>query len=108
MKKTSRKAETDTEMLARLMAEGFGQINTRFDGIDDRLDGIDDRLDGMGARFDEMHSRLRSLEKGQSEIIVRLGSVERKQEGMRLSIDEMVHKNEFAKLARRVTILEKA
>ena len=102
----SMKKETDTELLARLMAEGFGQMNTRLDGIDGRLDGIDGRLDGVDGR-------LLSLEKGQTEIYNRLDSIEKKQAGMLLSLDETVHRSEFVKLERRtkvleVTVLEKA
>ena len=107
MKAGGKKKETDTELLARLMAEGFGQVNTRLDGIDVRLDGIDVRLDGMDSRFDRVENRLTSLEKGQAETHRRLDSIEQKQEGMLLSLDETVHRSEFMKLVRRVAILEK-
>ena len=79
-------------MLARLMAEGFKQVNARFDGIDARFDGVD--------------GRLISLEKGQTEIYRRLDAIERKQDGMLLSLDETVNREEFKKLARRVSVLE--
>lgn len=92
--------ETDTELLARLMAEGFGQINARFDDVDARLDSID-------VHFDSVEDRLRSLERGQSEIYNRLDSMERKQDGMALSLDETVHRSEFVKLVHRVEVLEK-
>ena len=94
------KKETDTELLARLMAEGFGQVNERFNGIDGRLDGIDGRLDGIDGR-------LLSLEKIQSQTLFRLDSIERKQDGMFMSLDETVHQSEFIKLVHRVEILEK-
>lgn len=94
------KKETDTELLARLMAEGFKQVNTRFDGIDGRFDGIDVRLDGVD-------NRLLSLEKGQTEIYNRLDSIEKKQSGTLLSLDETVHRSEFVKLVQRVNVLEK-
>lgn len=87
------KKETDTELLARLMADGFGQVNTRLDGIDVRLDGMSDQI---------LH-----LEKGQTETHHRLDSIERKQEGMLTSLDETVHRSEFARLVRRVDLLEK-
>ena len=107
MKKVGIKKETDTELLARLMAEGFGEMNIRFDGIDDRLDGIDDRLDGIDGRLNDVDGRLLSLEKIQSQTLYRLDSIERKQDGMSLSLDETVHRSEFVKLVQRVEVLEK-
>ncbi len=107
------KEETDTELLARLMAEGFGQVNTRLDGIDTRLDGIDDRLDGIDTRLDGidgrldgMDGRLLSLEKIQSQTLSRLDSIERKQDGMLLSLDETAHQRDVEKLSHRVQTLE--
>ncbi|MFZ2500581.1 MAG: hypothetical protein WAW90_01175 [Minisyncoccia bacterium] len=100
MKKRVTKKETDTEMLARLMADGFGQVHVR-------LDGIDDRLDGMDGRFDGVENRLVHLEKGQAETNRRLDSIEKKQDGMLMSIDDTVHRGEFTKLTRRVELLEK-
>ena len=99
--------ETDTEFLARLMAEGFAQVNTRFDGVDTRFDGIDVRLDGVDARLDGVDARLLNLEKGQAETHRRLDSIEKKQAGTLESLDETVHQSEFIKLVRRVEVLEK-
>ncbi|MCX6788059.1 MAG: hypothetical protein NT108_02775 [Candidatus Kaiserbacteria bacterium] len=107
MKEGEMEKETDTELLARLMAEGFGQVNTRLDGIDVRLDGIDVRLDGIDVRLDGMSDQIISLERGQSETHRRLDSIERKQIGMLESIDETVHRSEFVQLVRRVEFLEK-
>lgn len=87
------KKETDTELLARLVTKGFGEVNTRLDGMDIRFDGVDDRL--------------LSLEKIQSQTLSRLDSIERKQDGMILSLDETVHRSEFIKLVQRVEVLEK-
>ena len=99
------KKETDTELLARLMADGFGQVNTRLDGIDVRLDGIDTRLDGMDSRFDTVDDRLLHLEKGQAETHRRLDSIEKKQSGMLESLDETVQRSEFVQLTQRVEVL---
>lgn len=107
MKEGEMEKETDTELLARLMAEGFGQVNTRLDGIDVRLDGIDVRLDGIDVRLDGMNDQIISLERGQAETHRRLDSIERKQIGMLESIDETVHRSEFVQLVRRVEFLEK-
>jgi tetrahydromethanopterin S-methyltransferase subunit G len=93
MKEREVKKETDTELLARLMADGFGQVNTRLDGIDSDLV--------------EMNDRLLSVEKGQAETHRRLDSIEKKQAGMLESLDETVHRSEFFKLVQRVEVLEK-
>lgn len=87
------KKETDTELLARLMAEGFGQMSTRFDGMDIELVGIKDRL--------------LSLEKGQTDIYRSLDAMEKKQSGTLISLDETVPRREFIKLEHRVKVLEK-
>lgn len=102
----AKKNETDTEFLARVMAEGFGRIDERFDGVDARMDGIDTRLNKMEIDQAEMKDRLRSLEKIQVETLDRLDSIERKQMGMLASLDETVHRSEFALLERRVGALE--
>ena len=107
MKKGDMKKETDTELLARLMAEGFGEMNTRFDGIDNRLDGMDDRFDGIDGRLDGIDGRLLSLEKIQSQTLSRLESIEKKQMGTLASLDETVQRSEFIQLVQRVEVLEK-
>jgi len=94
------KKETDTELLARLMAEGFGQMNMRFDGVDARFNGIDIELV-------EIKDRLLSLEKGQTDIYRSLDAMEKKQSGTVLSLDETVPRREFIKLVHRVEVLEK-
>ena len=122
------KKETDTELLARLMVEGFGQVNARFDGIDERFDGIDGRLDGIDNRLDgidgrldgidgrlngididlvEVKDRLLSLEKGQINMYRSLDAMKKKQSGTLLSLDETVPRREFIKLVHRVEVLEK-
>ncbi len=98
MKKTVKK-ETDIELLARLMAEGFGRVDTQFKSVNTRFDTIDMRLD-------EMSGDITSLQKGQSETHRRLDSIEKKQVGMLESLDEAVHQSEFRKLVRRVEHLE--
>lgn len=97
--KKAKKGETDTEFLARLMAEGFGRVDARFDSVDARFDGID-------AEIVEVKDRLRSLEKIQTETLDRLDSMERKQIGTLASLDETVHRGEFVRLERRVGTLE--
>lgn len=118
--KKAGKMETDTEFLARLMAEGFGRVDARFDAVDARLDGVDARLDGVDARlegidarldkvdidFVEVKDRLRSLEKIQTETLDRLDSIDKKQTGTLASLDETVHRSEFVRLEHRVGALE--
>ena len=99
MKKIAKK-ETDTELLARLMAEGFGEVKNQFGEVYTRLDVIDVRLD-------EMSNDITVLQKGQSETHHRLDSIENKQDGMLESLDETVHQSEFRKLVQRVEVLEK-
>lgn len=97
MKKVLAKKETDTELLARSMAKGFGEMKTN----------IDKRFDFVDARLDEMNSDITSLQKGQSETHRRLDIIDRKQTGMLNSLDETVHQSEFRKLVERVEVLEK-
>ena len=74
MKKIAKK-ETDTELLARQIAGGFGEMKSQFGEVYTRLDVIDVRLD-------EMSSDITSLQKGQSEPHQRLENIARKQTGM--------------------------
>ena len=91
------KKETDTELLARLMAEGFGEMKA----------SVDKRFDFVDVRLEEMNSDITSLQKGVSEVSRRLDSIEKKQIGMLESLDETVHRSEFTKLVERVEVLEK-
>ena len=91
--------ETDAEMLARLMADGFGEMRNGFKEVNTRLDVVDVRLD-------EMSGQLTVLEKGQTEIRQRLESIDKKQVGMLESLDETVHQSDFRKLVQRVEVLE--
>jgi DNA anti-recombination protein RmuC len=86
-------------MLARQIADGFGEVKSQFGEVYTRLDAIDVRLD-------EVDGRLISLEKGQTETHRRLDSIEKKQIGMLESLDETVHQSEFRKLVQRVEVLE--
>ena len=100
--------ESDTDFLARLIAEGFAESNEKFRIIDDLLDNIDGRLTKLEVATDEIHGRLRSVEKMQGETLGRLDSIERKQEGMLISLDETVTRREFETLVVRVDALEAA
>lgn len=97
MKKGGTKKETNTEFLARQMAEGFGEMKT----------SVDKRFDFVDVRLEEIDGDITSLQKGVSEINRRLDSIENKQTGMLESLDEAVHQSEFRKLVERVEVLEK-
>lgn len=100
MKKVSARKETDTELLARQIADGFGGVKKSFEAVDKRFDFVDVRLE-------EMNTDITSLQKGQSETHRRLDAIEKKQDGMLESLDETVHQSEFRKLVERVEVLEK-
>lgn len=99
MKKATKIKETDTEFLARQIADGFGDMNKRFSDVDKRFDFVDVRLE-------EMNGDITSVQKGLLEVNHRLDSIEKKQAGMMASLDEAVHQSEFKKLVRRVEALE--
>jgi len=98
------KKETSTEMLAHLMVNGFEQVNQRFEKVSDEIASFKQEVH---ARFSEVDSRLDNLTSEQKETNRRLDSLEKKQMGTLLSLDETVHRNEFEKLSRRVEVLEK-
>ncbi len=81
------------EKLAEFTVTGFEKLEREIVTINDRLDGIDSRLTNIGTEQAETNRRLASLEKKQ------LGTI--------LSLDETVHRNEFNKVVQRVEVLEK-
>lgn len=110
--KTTKK-ETDTEMLARLMKQGFDRMDIRFDGVEGRLDKVEGRLDGVEEKLVLVEGRLGHLDRevvglhlAQDETNRRLTSLERKQAGVLESLDDTVHKKEFRALVTRVKVLE--
>ena len=97
VKNTGIKKESDSEMLARLMANGFEKINEKFEKITTE----------MCNRFDDVDIRLTNLTLEQKETNLRLNAIERHEMGMLESIDASVHRNEFTRLVKRVEVLEK-
>ena len=55
--------ETDTEMLARVIASGFSEMDKRFNAVYDRFDAIDERFDAVDERFDRLENRMERVEK---------------------------------------------
>jgi len=100
------KKETSNEMLARLVVNGFERIEKAMATMATKkeLTSVKQEID---SRFDEMNSRLINLALEQSETNRRLTSIEKKQMGTILSLDETVHRNEFNKVVQRVEVLEK-
>lgn len=102
-----KKKETDTEMLARMMKQGFDRMDERFEDMDKRFDGVDKRFDKVEERLGYVENEVVSLNKAQDETNRRLTSIERKQTGVLSSLDNTVTRKEFQVLASRVTVLEK-
>ena len=121
------KKETDTEILSRLIVNGFedvnkhfGQIDKRFEQVDKRFEQVDKRFEQVDQRFEQMDQKFEqigseisfvkqkvfSIEEEQKETNRRLASLERKQIGTVLSLDETVHRNEFNEIVHRVEKLE--
>lgn len=99
MKEEKKGKETDTELLARLMAGGFKQMDEQFKQVNERLSDIDSDLI-------EVNDRLLHLEKGQLDIYRNLDVIGRKQAGMMLSLDEAAHQKQVNMLELRVGVLE--
>ncbi|TRZ52766.1 hypothetical protein D4R99_02190 [bacterium] len=104
VKNTGIKKESDSEMLARLMANGFEKINEKFEKINEKFEKITTE---MCNRFDDVDIRLTNLTLEQKETNLRLNAIERHEMGMLESIDASVHRNEFTRLVKRVEVLEK-
>lgn len=100
-KKTQKKLrkETDTEMLARLMLNGFEEIK-RTMATKEELAAVKDDLATV-------KDDVASIKEDQKEANRQLASLIKKQGGMLLSLDETVHRSEFDGLVRRVEVLEK-
>ncbi len=102
--KTVAKKETELELLARLVKDGFERMDKKFEQIDNRFDSLEKRV---GSGFEKVDSQLFSINHELKDHTVRLDSIERKQGGLRLSLDETVHESEFKALTKRVEALEK-
>lgn len=87
--------------LARIVRNGFLQIEDRFVGIDARLDGIDTRLDGIDVRLDSIDERLDNIDE-------RLHTVEDTTTQIKANLNKKVDKIEYNTLEYRVERLEDA
>ena len=103
----AKRKETGTEMLARLMKQGFDRVDERFEGLDKRLDSMDEKLGSMDGRIGSLEQEIVALNLAQDETNRHLASIDRKQSGVLESLDETVHKKEFQSLVSRVAVLER-
>ena len=115
MKKETKtdKEETGIEMLARLVADGFEkneenfkQLKQEISSVKQDISSVKQEIITINDRLDGIDSRLANIGTEQVETNRRLSSLERKQLGTILSLDETVHRNEFARLEKRVEALE--
>ncbi len=103
IKKVAKK-ETELELLARLVKDGFERMEKKFEQTDMRFDNLERRV---SSGFEKVDSQLFSINHELKDHTVRLDSIERKQGGIRISLDETVHASEFKALSKRVEVLEK-
>lgn len=117
IKKPKIKKETDTEMLARIMVNGFDEIK-RTMATKEELAAVKRELVGeissvkgelLSVKDDlaVVKDDVASIKEDQKEANRQLASLIKKQGGMLLSLDETVHRSEFDGLVHRVEVLEK-
>ncbi len=116
--KKEHKQEVTLDDLAQMVASGFTEIRQEMTGgfteiREEMVDGFAEIRKEMtngfaevNQHFTEVEDRLTTLEKGQLEIFRELDGISRKQDGMLLSLDDTVSRDEFSALALRVETLE--
>jgi hypothetical protein len=99
--------ETDVEMLARLIADGFSGMQKQINGLQAQLTGTQNSLQNQ---TDDLQSEMRAgFENNRiehKEMNEHLESLDRKQMGALESLDETVLKSDFDELEGRVVVLE--
>ena len=101
------KKETDTEMLARLVVSGFEKMDKRFERVESDVSSIKEDVSSLKEDVSSLKEDVSFLKEGQKETNRRLASLERKQMGTLLSLDETITRKEFESVVHRVEILEK-
>lgn len=91
------KKESEFEMLARIVGSGFERLQTE----------MKERFEGVNKRFELIDSQLFSINHELKDHTQRLDRIERKQNGVRESLDNVVYKSEFKALAHKVDMLER-
>jgi predicted nucleic acid-binding Zn-ribbon protein len=85
MKKTKAK-EITTDALARMVQEGFKEMNSRFERVDGGFGDMDDRFDALEKRLDAMELELIDIRK---------------------KVGNVVYRHELEALKDRVAVIEK-
>ena len=106
--------ETDIEMLARLVVNGFAEVKEQINGLQGQVNGLQTQLSGvhnsLQNQIDELQSEMRTgFEDNRiehKEMNQHLESLDRKQMGAQESLDETVLKSDFNELEERVVALE--
>jgi archaellum component FlaC len=70
------------ETLRSMIAEGFGKVESRFDGVDARFDGVDARFDGIDNRLDRMDSRFEGIDHRLDRMDARFDGIDNRLDGM--------------------------
>jgi hypothetical protein len=101
------KKETDTEMLARMMANGFEQLGNQIKAVHSDSQG---QFNGLQGQFnelrDEMHTGFSDIRLEIRDLNRSVESLKQKLSGVRESLDETVLKSEFIELKNKVLALE--
>lgn len=123
MKKETKKKtqkESDFEMLARLVVNGFEKMGADISSLKEGQNSLKQgqaKLEQGQARLEQGQARLEhevvgiksevsSIKEEQKDHTRRLISIERKLTGTQISLDETVHRSEFTRLEHRVKALE--
>ncbi len=76
--------------LARMVANGFSEVDTRFDSVENRLESVEIKLESVDSRLEEVEGRLKTVERNISYIH-----------------DHVVDQDSFDDLCSRVKYIEK-
>jgi polyhydroxyalkanoate synthesis regulator phasin len=96
------------ENLARFTINGFDKMEAKMETLatKDELSLVKEDVSLLAGEVSSLAGEVSSLKEEQKETNRRLGSIERKQLGILLSLDETVHRSEFEELTHRVEALE--
>jgi uncharacterized protein HemX len=102
--------ETEIEMLARLVVNGFAEVKEQIGGLQGQVNGLQGQINGLENQFEDLRGEMRAgFENNRiehKEMNEHLVSLDRKQMGAMESLDETVLKSDFDELTERVVVLE--
>jgi hypothetical protein len=119
--KDKKETETEIEMLARLVVNGFAEMKDQManmdhglqgqiNGLQGQINGLQGKINGLENQFEDLRGEMRAgFEDNRiehKEMIQHLESLDRKQVGTLESLDETVTRTEHEELKERVVILE--